>query len=158
MTVAGTVGAWLGQAFVIGLGWWVVHRLSAARDRDKARREMVAKSVDGLADGLSGVLTDARDYHISVREVSRELKIKMTLQDLAMRVAGLAEVCADEAFLAPCRADIAALRRAITGEHFEDEHLGPLPDAARQLQSIAEAILRAKRSFLRLKHRQFPLA
>lgn len=147
---------WLGQAAVVGLGWWVVHRLSASRDLDKARRELVAKSADGLSDAVTVLLGEAREYHLASRDVACELRIKMTLQDLAMRITGLSEVCGEEMTLAPCRAEIASLRRAITGQHFEDEHVGPLADMDGQFQSIADATLRAKRSLLKLKHRQFP--
>ena len=147
---------WLGQLTAVGLGWYVVHRLSAQRDRDKARREMLAKSADGLTDALLVILSDARDYHLKDRDRKLELKLKMSLQDLAMRVQGLSDICTDEKELAACRAAVAALRRAVTGLHFEDEHFNPLPDSDRQLEDIAEAVMRARRQLLRLKHLQFP--
>ena len=147
---------WLGQAVVVGFGWWVVHVLTTSRDRDKARREILVDSADGLGESLSALFLEARAYHLASRDVASELRIKMTLQDLAMRATGLSELCRDEAKLAPCRSDIATLRRAITGKHFEDEHLVGIKEADQQLQSIAEAVLRAKRSLLQLKHAQFP--
>jgi DNA repair ATPase RecN len=36
------------QVASIVLGWIVVHRLSAKRDRDKERREMVVEEIDAL--------------------------------------------------------------------------------------------------------------
>jgi hypothetical protein len=147
---------WLGQAVVVGFGWAVVHRLSARRDRDKARREMVAKSADTLSDAVGALLVDSRQYHLSERDSTLELKLKMTLQDLAMRVQGLSDICADEKSLAPCRAEIAYLRRSITGQHFEDEHVKPLAESDQQLESVADAAMRAKRQLLKLKHLQFP--
>ena len=147
---------WVTQALVVGVGWLVVHRLSAQRDRDKARREMVAKSADSLVDAVTSLLVEAREYHLSERDVGKELRIKMALQDTAMRASSLSEISQDESVLAPCRADIAALRRAITGAHFEDEYEGALAESESQFQEIADAVSRTKRSLLRLKHRQFP--
>lgn len=156
MKVSGDFFEWFGQVAVLGVGWFVVHKLSVQRDRDKARRELVVKSVDGLGEAIDGLVQDAVGYHLSARDASLERKIKMTLQDLAMRAVALSDSCGSEAALAQCRSDIAALRRAITGQHFEDEHEGPVPDSSPQLQTIAECIMRAKRDLLRLKHQQFP--
>ena len=144
---------WLGQLTAVGLGWYVVHRLSAQRDRDKARREMVAKSADGLTDALLVILSESREYHLKDRDRKLELKLKMSLQDLVMRVQGLSDICTDEKALAPCRAEVAALRRKVTGRHFEDEHIDPLLDSDRQLEDMAEVVMRARRQLLRLKHK-----
>lgn len=146
---------WVGQAIVVGLGWLVVHHLSVKRDRENSRREMLAASADGLAEALGALLAEGREYHLRGRSVSTELRIKMTLQDLAMRVSGLSDLCQETAHLASCRSDIGAVRRAITGRHFEDEHIVQLHEADTQLESIADAVIRAKRSCLRLKHNQF---
>lgn len=148
-------GKLIGQAIALVAGWWVVHRLSTLRDHDKSRREMVSKSADQLIDALSSHLVDAHKYHLAARSIEAELKIKMSLQDMAMRAVGLSDIVRNEALLAPCRTEIAAVRRAVTGKHFEDEHDGPLEEASNQVQAIAEAVLRAKRAFLRLKHHQF---
>lgn len=158
MSDSGGLSAWLIQAVVVGGGWWVVHRLSSARDRDKARREMVADSADLIAERLNKVHEDARAYHLNERDAAIETRIKMALQDALMQTAGLSDICQDSTTLAKCRAEISSLRRAITGEHFEDEHLGPLPETSLQFQTIADAFLRAKRALLQLKHRQFPVA
>lgn len=146
---------WVGQAVVVVIGWVVVHKLSTARDRDKSRREMVVKSADQLIDALTTHLAAAHDYHLKKRDVPTELKLKMALQDMAIRAQGLSDVLNDEQVLAPCRAEVALVRRAVTGQHFEDEHDGAVDDNAPQLQAIADSVLRAKRAFLRLKHRQF---
>ncbi len=117
---------------------------------------MVAKSADQLIEALSAHLVLAHEYHLSPRNSAAELKIKMAIQDMAMRAAGLSEISSDEAVLTPCRTEIAGVRRAVTGGHFEDEHDGALKESNKQVQDIAEAILRAKRAVLRLKHAQFP--
>lgn len=146
----------LAQAVIVGLGWFVVHRLSAQRDRDKARRELVVKSTDSLDSQVDTLFAVAKRYHLVARDVSAELQLKMMLQDLATRTVALSALCDTEANLAPCRAEIGALRRAITGQHFEDEHLHALTDEHEQLQLIAEAVMRTKRAFTRLRHSQFP--
>lgn len=157
MSGTGDFFAWLGQAAVVGFGWWVIHHLSAKRDRDKARREMVADSADHIAEQLDEVHAFARSYHLNDRDSGAEIRIKMTLQDASMHAAGLSDICGDGVTLARCRAEISAMRKAITGEHFEDEHLGPLRESDEQFQRIADAFLRAKRCLLQLKHLQFPV-
>jgi hypothetical protein len=151
-------GFWVfvGQALIVVFGWLVVHKLSAKRDLDKARRELVARSADDLSSALNNVLTDGIRYHRSERDQTSELHLKMTLQDLGFRVSELSQICTEGALLARCRADIAATRKAVTGKHFEDEHEGPLPESDPQLQSIADAVLRAKRSLLSIRYKQFP--
>lgn len=152
-----TFWGWLGQAVVVGVGWYVVHRLSVARDRDKARREMVAKAADAIVENLTDLIAEARDYHLKPRDVTAELKIKIDLQDAAMRIAGFHDVCADKAPVSRCTSAIGYLRRSITAHHFEDEHSDPLPLSDSQLQEMAEAVLRAKQELLKLKHAQFPV-
>lgn len=161
MSEASAVGElfkWAGQVAVVGIGWYVVHSLSVQRDRDKARRDLVTKSADGLLDSLDAILIAARDYHLRERDVKSEMMLKMTLQDMAIRVNSLEEVCSQLSALAACRSEVMALRRAITGRHFEDEHLAKLPDFDQQIEDITDVVLRAKRNVLRLKHSQFPVS
>lgn len=145
----------LGQVVVVAIGWFVVNQLSLTRERDKARRDIVVKSTELLSDGIDKILTESRMYHLQERDTARELVLKMTLQDLAMRMAALSDICDQERLLAPCRSDIAGIRRAVTGTHFEDEHDGKLPETSVHLQAMAESTLKAKRSLLKLKHEQY---
>lgn len=156
-TAAGVFASVL-QAASIAVGWYVVHRLSAARDLDKARREIVADSVDGLASELNQLLLDARAYHIAARNVETEIKIKMTLQGVNLQVQGLADLRCDVAAVGKIRASVRRLKQAITGGHFEDEHTEPLPANAQQLELIAAEVIAARQSMLFLKHRQFVTA
>ncbi len=143
------------QAAVVVVSWVVVHHLSARRDRDKARREMLVKSADILGDIADKLLTSARDYHVKSRDINLEISIKMTLQDLNLRIIVLSDICADTQKLAACRSGLLGLKRAITGQHFEDEHNSLLKDSDAQLQEIASQVLQVKLSFLKLKHHQF---
>lgn len=149
--------SFLGQAITIGVGWYVVHLLSARRDRDKARRDMLSKSADELADDSKKLLLLARAYHLGERAVAKETEIKMSIQDMALRTSALSQICNDDSVLSACRAGVQALRRSTTGKHFEDEHTGPLNEADDQFQSIAADALRAQQAFLKLKHLQFPV-
>jgi hypothetical protein len=56
-----------------------------------------------------------------------------------------------------CQRGVLATKVAITGSHFEDEHAGPLDPSAQTIQLITAEILRTKRYFLQLKHKQFPV-
>lgn len=145
------------QTGAIVIGWVVVHRLSAARDRDKARREMLVKAADSLSDEIGKLFIGAKDYHSKARELAQEIVLKMTLQDLSARTNLLSDICGDQKELASCRSAILALKKAISAVHFEDEHNEPLDLGSPQIQSIAAEALRAKQSFLRLKHRQFSI-
>ena len=158
VTAGGEFLRFISQAAVVVVSWAVVHYLSARRDRDKARREMLAKSADVLGDIADKLLASARDYHAKPRDINLEISIKMTLQDLSLRTIALSDICADSQELAACRSGLLGLKRAITGKHFEDEHTGPLADSDAQLQEVASQVLRVKLSFLKLKHRQFPVA
>lgn len=146
----------LGQVFVVGAGWYVVHRLSVARDIDKSRREMISKAADSLMENLTELLSEIRDYHLGCRNYSLELKIKSSIQDANMRCVGLNAVCGEKNIIKSCTSSIGAVRRAATREHFEDEHDAPLSPGAALLEDVAAAVVRAKQDLLRLKHSQFP--
>ena len=144
------------QAVAIVTGWIVVHKLSVARDRDKARREMLAKAADGLSDDVGRLLISAKDYHAKERDKNLEDQIKMALQDISIRTSSLTQISNDTAVLASCRSAILGLKKAISSTHFEDEHTENLDSGSNQIQTIVAEALRAKQSFLKLKHCQFP--
>lgn len=144
----------LGQAVTIISGWIVVHKLSSARDRDKARREMVVKTADSLSEAVDKLLLNARTYHMALRDVNLEVQIKMALQDASIRSGALISICNASSELAACRCGITSLKQAITSKHFEDEHTELLDANHQQLQDIAAEVLRSKQALLRLKHAQ----
>lgn len=152
-----TYGFWqfVGQAITIVVGWVVVHRLSITRDRDKARREIVARTTDSLSDNVDTLLIDAQSYHLSSRAQDCEIKIKMNLQDISVRLGSLTGICAHTNELVSCRSLVINLRQAITSQHFEDEHQDSLFAGNQQIQDIAAAALRLKQALLHLKHCQF---
>lgn len=143
------------QTILIIIGWIVVHKLSAARDRDKARREMLAKAADSLTDDTSDLIKKSWDYHTKGRDKLLENEIKMMLQDISSRTSMLSEVSSDAAELGSCRSSIIAMKRSMTAMHFEDEHDSPLNEESHQIQSITSESLRVKQCFARLKQKQF---
>lgn len=153
----GVTGFWpfLGQVTSVVCGWIVVHKLSAARDRDKARREMVAKSADLLSDQVGEIFLDGGKYHQGSRDLSLEVKLKLALQDLSNRTSALGSICDHSSELTACRCAVLSLKQAITKDHFEDEHLEPVCHNASQLQAIAAETMRLKQALLKLKHSQF---
>lgn len=153
----GAFWTWLGQAVVVGAGWYVVHSLSAKRDQNKSRRELVAKSADAMADSLAEILRLAREYHLQRRDIGAEITLKMAIQDLSLRVNATADICEGSEQIAACRSSLIYLRRSITGQHFEDEHQSPLTLGDKQFESIADAVMTAKLQSFRLKHSQFPV-
>lgn len=145
------------QIIAIVAGWIIVHKFSVARDRDKARREMIAKTVDGLVDEISKLLSIATTYHTELRNPSKENELKVALQDMTGRVALFSDISSDIAELAAIRTSIVGLRKAMTGKHFEDEHNSQLVQNSEQMQLIAEASLMVKRKLTKLKYCQFSL-
>ena len=142
----------LGQAVTVVAGWVVVHRLSLQRERDKSRREMISKSIDSLAEAIDKVLIDGRKYHLQDRDRELELRIKMALQDLALRLAGLTELQCSHSQIAPARSALVRFRRSLTEHHFEDEHEGKLDPGAAQIELIAAEALKMKQLLLSIKH------
>ena len=155
MATEGGGAQWFVQLLGLGVGWFVVHHLSARRDLDKARKDLIVKSVDGLYESMNTLLTDARNYHTSERSVGSEIKLKIALQDLLMRLNGLSDLGVSTAQLGMCRKSLGRARQAITGLHFEDEHEGPISESSNQVQEICEVILKTKRELLNIKHQQF---
>ena len=64
----------VGQAIVVCVGWWVVHDLSLRRERDKARRDLVAKTTESMGDVVTSILIEGRAYHLQLRESASELR------------------------------------------------------------------------------------
>lgn len=137
------------------VGWMVANSLAKNRERDKARRDMIAKSSDSLCDSIDKIFELANEYHSKERDRKLEAKLKMTLQDLTERVSSLSQITQDCDEPQGCIALSVGFRQAITMSHFEDEHLGPLESNVVS-ENIASTSLALKRSLVALKHAQFP--
>lgn len=149
--------AWIGQAIVVGVGWYVVHKLTTNREREKALRDAVLDSVDTIAGSVTDLLACAQQYHRKERDIADEIRIKMDLQDLSIRLNSLSDIYLEASPLAHCRSKVTGLRKAITGQHFEDEHYAPLTATDQQYQSIAAAALDLKHGLLKIRNSQFQI-
>lgn len=143
------------NAAVISLGWFVVHRLAIERENDKARKDLVGKVTLELNEALTKLFTAAHEYHTSERSIGSEIALKMALHDFALSVHALSYTISDQQTLHACLQGVIALRKSVTGRHFEDEHLHPLDVSDPQLNDIADAVSSLKREFVGLRHRQF---
>lgn len=144
------------QIVSIGIGWMVVHKLSESRDRDKARREMLAKAADGLSEEVTRLFSQSITYHTKERDRNDENILKMSLQDMSARTSLLSDISKDAKELGSCRSALLSMKKAITANHFEDEHEESMQLDDPQIQLITSETLRVKHCFLKLKHRQFP--
>ena len=98
----------------------------------------------------------ALKYHTHARDTGAEQTLKVTLQDFSSRISLLTEVSDNAVELRQCRTALLSLKQAITGTHFEDEHVTPNAEGTEQVQLIAAEALRLRQCFQRFKHRQFP--
>jgi hypothetical protein len=157
-TGAGSVVPWaylLNVVFIV-VGWVVVHHLSARRDQDKSRRELIVKACDSLAASVDALRSVASRYHTQSRQVAEERSIQLALQDLAQQFTELVSICDQRDQLAACRSSLTALRRAVSGRHFSDEHVSPVEPENEIVLDIDGATSDLKKQITRLKYRQFP--
>jgi hypothetical protein len=144
------------QILGLTIGWVIVHWLSKARDIDKERRSLISNTAESQIVTVNALLLVSRAYHINgSRDQELELKIKMGLQDLAESVSALHRIVQEPSSIRSALNAIKNLRRAITGEHFEDEHTGPLTERDIIIEGIALEALNAKRALLILRHAQY---
>lgn len=144
----------LTQAAFIILGWVIVHKLTAKRDIEKSRRDIVASSIDKLCEQINVIVQDAQSYHLNARDVVKENNIKRNLQDISIRASSLKDLI-DIDSCQPIWTSLKLFKQAITGQHFEDEHTDVLVNQNQQFELIAEYELALKRSLFDLKHLQF---
>ena len=143
-------------SFLVIVGWIAVNKLTVKREVDKSRRDMIAESADELCAAVDKLFEFANDYHSSERDNKLEIKIKITLNDLSQRVSSLVQITTDIKTVTNCLMFVVKLRQAVSGKHFEDEHLGPISNSNIH-EEIADASLAMKRCLFELKYSQFSL-
>ncbi len=142
----------LGQVTIVGLGWLVVHKLTIVREKEKSRRDMLLKGIDELLSAVNEIFTDARKYHSQkIRDISLEVSIKMTLQDISVQLEQKARLTNGRG-LEKCNKSFIGLKRAITLVHFEDEQDGELLDDSNLQQLIVAHAVAFKRNLHELKY------
>lgn len=134
----------------LAVGWYTVHLLSAARDVDKARREMVGQVADDLVRAATEIFLAAQRYHTNRRDRENERRLKIDLQDMSILVQQLAETVDEPSQIRLCSIAISELRQSITRQHFESEHIDVLNASALQMDEIVDAYLHLKRALFSL--------
>ena len=145
------------QLAAVVIGWLVVHCLSASRDRDKARVDIIVKVADALSNEVIDLISEAYGYHTNDRDIGIEISLKMKLQDISARTTALGQICKNGDVLKICSLAVLNFKKAITQFHFEEEHEQPLGHGCEQIQTIASTGLLLRQSLLRLKNCQFSL-
>ena len=143
---------------VVGLivGWFIVDQLSTRRDRDKARREMVVKAADSLITDTGTIFDCAYKYHTEIRSIAVEIKLNIDLADLSQRAFFLRNDFTSDSDYSRCTNAILRLKKSITGQHYEGEHLAILAQGDDQIMEIAHSTKILKATLTLLKFNQFP--
>lgn len=144
-------------ALLVIVGWIVVNSLTIKREKEKSRREMIAKSADELCVAVDKLFEYSNEYHSSERNKKLEDKIKITQSDISLRVSSLLQITDDKINLTNCLSCVVKLRQTVSGKHFEDEHSGSIGDG-QIFEDIAEATLAMKRCLVELKHSPFSIS
>ena len=154
MTTA-EIAAAINTALIV-IGWAVVHFASRSRDRDKARRELIVKAVDGLSDQVTKHFSVALAYHSSPsRDLTKEIELKIGLQDLSRQTQFV------NGTMRPTRDGVQssdllnAFKKSVTGVHFEDEWMSALLPNSEQLNLIAASALALRTYYAETKYEQF---
>src|SRR5580698_9380143 len=96
------LGQFASNAAVVIIGWGIVHLLSARRDTQKARKDLVAGTSDALVAQITELFGSAREYHTKPRDIAVENHLKMTIQDIAQSMTGLKSMIEDRVSLGYC--------------------------------------------------------
>lgn len=118
------------SAVMVVVGWYVVHKAQANRERRKQIREYVTD----LRDDLANLEKLVFDYHTSERDVAKEHEIISKLGRFERACSTLPRFIYSQRFLkavpleklnvdAKCMQE---LRKAMTLQHFADEHLSAI--------------------------------
>lgn len=142
-----------GPAAII-VGWYVVHRLAIARERDKFRREAIAREVMDLCASTSDLLSKSITYHCSDRDAVHERALAALFDRLALRIQHLPTRDGPIGNSAAVSAAI-IFKQAATGIHFADEHEGPLAPADEIVANIQLAAYSLEQGLLQIRSTTF---
>jgi len=132
------------SGLLVILGWFVVNRNQANRERRKQIREYVL----GLMEELSELESQIFKYHTEVRDKSVEQIFILRLTRFEKSCARLPEFSGRQFFLKAVKKDdlevspaiIQKMRRAMTLRHFMDEHDGAVEHTESILEEMAIAM------------------
>lgn len=128
------------SAVLVIVGWFVVNKTQANRERRKQIREYVV----GLKKELDELEKVAINYHTSERDIPKEREVVSKLGRFEKACNTLPRFIASQKF---CRAlephylevdarSLQELRKAMTLFHFADEHTGPLNAQVEFIQNL----------------------
>lgn len=133
------------------LGWYVSHTLTARRERDRFRREILSKELDVAMSLVKEILEMAFDYHSNNRCVSRERKIIIAFNRLTYRAQSLPLTDLHDSSKQDLAEFIISFKISITGNHFEDEHTYPLKADDAMLSEFQHHAAQLEHSILKIR-------
>jgi hypothetical protein len=140
-------------SFFVIFGWVVVHKLTVHRELEKARREIKAKALDDLSTKIDRLFEDARSYHrAQTQDTIKASSIKSILRDIAVNLAEMNSLFEN---LSACSFQLIVLRKAITGNNFDNSRSDDATVRDSILEEVARSSLEMKRRLLSEKYRLF---
>jgi hypothetical protein len=131
------------SSVLVVLGWIIVNKTQANRERRKQLREAIAD----LQNGLSEIEKRAIEYHSTERQETVEREIMSTLGRFEKACAALPRYVSSQRFWRACDIKkvtvngelVQAFRKAVTLSHFADEHSGAINIQDEFIQEIEVA-------------------
>ncbi len=143
------------QSFLVIIGWVVVHTLSVYRDVEKNRRETITSIIDELTEKTDSIFSLSTQYHTEDRSQTKEVEIRMALQDYQIQMSGLKQICNKLSYEKIKKIELELLkllRQSITLAHFADEHDAPIDYEDIIIKNIVEAVVELKKSLVELRN------
>lgn len=126
------------------IGWFVVNKTQANRERRKQIREFIADLLDRLGDLETLVV----EYHTTERNQSKEHEIISRLTRFEKACESLQDFVAGQCFSPAVKKSlleidakkIQVLRRSMTLNHFSDDHTATIPHESELVQELELAV------------------
>lgn len=133
------------SALMVVIGWYVVNKAQANRERRKHIREHIGD----LQDELAELEESAIDYHTNARDLTKEHRVLYRLGRFEKACSDLPRFVKSQRFFRAVpescleidEAKISALNRAVTLTHFADEHDGPVLMGDQLVQELGGAVV-----------------
>lgn len=155
LTFAVEIAKFFAQAVVVVIGWWVVNDLTRSREKDKSRREMALQECDAISALVDSFFLKSYAYHTTERKIQSELLMKMEITHISYRLSNLEALKIPIAEISGLLTALIRLKRAATGNHFEDEHTIALGEESPELADLADAAVSLNRQLIEVKSTQF---
>lgn len=143
------------QSFLVIVGWVVVHTLSVYRDVEKNRRETITSIIDELMENTDSIFNLSTQYHTEERSQTKEIEIRMALQDYQIQISGLTQICNTPSHGKINKIEkqlLKSLRQAVTLNHFSDEHDAPIDHEDIIIRNMVDVVVELKKSLVELRN------